>query len=309
MLLPVLAVLILLRLPILLGLLRGLLRLILLLLATLLRLFLLLLTAMGPLLAWRSTSWDSVKRNFTWPAVGAVLTAIVLVAIGWHPWKEVSILYSVMAVSLSVLVLLTVGSEFVRGARVIRGHTGQNLLAAMVTLTGRNTRRYGGYIVHIGVVIIVIGFAGAAFNRDIEHELGFGDKMSLGPYDLVCRSYTQDSNRNYNSESAIIDVFKNGKQVDTLYPERRTYLASGQTATMVANRSTLKEDLYLVYAGRNDETGQPIIKAHLNPLVMWIWLGVHVMIIGTIVALVPNRAPAAVREPSRVRAAAVEVGD
>jgi cytochrome c-type biogenesis protein CcmF len=214
-----------------------------------------------------------------------------------------------MAIALSVLVVATVASEFIRGGRVISRHTGMNLLSAMVHLTRRNTRRYGGYIVHFGVVVIIIGFAGAAFNRENEQPLGAGDKMSVGSYTLVGRSYTQDDNPNYSSESAIIDVFRGGRQVGTMYPERRFYKASQQAATIVANRSTYKEDLYLVYAGRPEENGPPIIKAHLNPLVMWIWVGVYVVIFGTLVALVPSRAAVTVPQPARARAAAVEVGD
>jgi cytochrome c-type biogenesis protein CcmF len=270
---------------------------------------LLLLTAVGPLLAWRKTSLESLKRNFLLPALAAVATAALLVLLGMHPWKDISVFYALMAISLGVLVVATVASEFIRGGRVISRHTGVNLVSAMVHLTRRNTRRYGGYIVHFGVVVIVIGFAGAAFNQQNEQPLGAGDKMTVGSYTLVGRSYTQDDNPNYSSESAIIDVFRNGRQLATLYPERRFYKASQQTSTIVANRSTYKEDLYLVYAGRPEENGPPIIKAHLNPLVMWIWVGVHVVIFGTLVALVPNRAAVPAPQPARARAATVEVGD
>ena len=103
--------------------------------------------------------------------------------------------------------------------------------------------------------------------------MGFGDKMQIGRYTLVCDSYTQDDKPNYSSEWAVMDVYKNGKKIDTMYPERRFYKASEQTSTIVANRSRLSEDLYLVYTGRNQDTGKPIIKAHVNPLVMWIWIG------------------------------------
>jgi cytochrome c-type biogenesis protein CcmF len=271
---------------------------------------LLLLTAVGPLLAWRKTSLESLKRNFLWPAVAAVASAVVLVAFGMRPWQDMSVFYSLMAISLSVLVTATVASEFIRGGRVIARHTGQNLAAAMVQLTRRNTRRYGGYIVHFGVVVAVIGIAGSAFNRQNEAPLGADDRMSIGPYTLVGRTYTQDDNPNYGSELAIVDVYKGSDKVATMYPSRRMFKASGQTATIVANRSTLKEDLYLVYAGRNEENGPPIIRAHLNPLVMWLWLGVYVVIFGTLVALVPNAAAVSVRQPVRAAAAAaVEAGD
>ncbi len=257
-------------------------------------LLLLLLTALGPLLAWRRTSWESLKRNFKIPALGALAVGILLIAFGMRPWQDQSYFYSLMAIMLSVMVALTVISEFVRGGRVIAGHTGQGLFPAMLQLTRRNTRRYGGYLVHFGVIVIVIGFAGSAFNQDAEKEMAFGDKLAIGPYTLVCNSYTEDDNANYGSQWAVMDVFKNGKKLATMTPERRFYKASQQTSTIVANRSTLAEDLYIVYEGQNQDTGRPIIKVHLNPLVMWIWIGVWIVIAGTVVAMIPNEQTQAV---------------
>jgi cytochrome c-type biogenesis protein CcmF len=279
-------------------------------------LLLLLLTAVGPLLAWRKTSLESLKRNFLAPALIAIGAGVLLMVtpsswggpFGLRPWHESSSLFSLMTIMLSVLVAATVTSEFVRGGRVIARHTSSSLASGMLQLTRRNTRRYGGYIVHFGVIVIMIGFAGAAFNQDTERELGNGQQMSIGPYTLVCRSYTDDDNPNYRSQWAIIDVSKNGQPVATMYPERRFYKASQQTATIVANRSTMKEDLYLVYSGLNDQTGRPIIRAHLNPLVLWIWIGVLIVIAGTGVALVPNAAPLRATVPARVPAAAEPVG-
>src|SRR6266567_388223 len=234
---------------------------------------------------------------------------------GLRPWNDVSYFYSLMAIMLSVLVALTVISEFVRGGRVISGHTGQGLAASMLHLAHRNTRRYGGYVVHLGVIIVFIGFAGSAFNREAEKEMSYGDKLDIGAYTIVGRSYTQEEKPNYSADLAILQVFKDGKQIDTLYPESRFYPASGEQQHMPAVRSTLKEDLYLVYEGQNPDTGRPIIKAHLNPLVSCIWVGVLVMVFGTISALVPNAAPvrALVRQSLhadiRVRPAPVGAGD
>ena len=269
-------------------------------------LLLLILTAVGPLLAWRKTSFDSIKRNFAWPTIGAVAVIAFLMItppswgtpFGMRPWQDVAYFYSLMAVGLSVLVTLTIASEYYRGAKVIAGHTGQGMFASMVQLTHRNTRRYGGYIVHFGVVVVIIGFAGSAFNQEKEADKGmdYGDKMTIGTYTLVCRSYTQDDSPNKASEWAVIDVYRGDKQIDTMTPEREFYKASRQASTKPDIRSTLKEDLYLVYEGQN-EKGQPIIKAHLNPLVMWIWLGVWIILGGTVLALIPN-APAPVRIPA-----------
>jgi cytochrome c-type biogenesis protein CcmF len=232
---------------------------------------------------------------------------------GMRPWEDSAYFYSVVAISLSVMVLATVVGEFWRGGRVIARQTGVNIAQGMVVITRRNTRRYGGYLIHIGVVLIVIGFAGLPFNQDKEQEMGLGDKMQIGHYTLVCESYAedpsgnkQDSRPNYDSEWAVLDVYKHRKFLGKMYPERRFYTASEQTSTIVANRSRPDEDLYLVYTGRNQDTGKPIIKAHVNPLVMWIWIGVHVVLIGTIIALFPNMKPAkvAVREKDRTEAEA-----
>jgi cytochrome c-type biogenesis protein CcmF len=278
-------------------------------------LLLLLLTAVGPLLAWRKTSLESLKRNFLWPTYGALAVGITMIIFGVRPWKDVAYFYALMSAMLATLVALTVISEFVRGGRVISGHTGQNLLSAMVHLWHRNTRRYGGYIVHFGVAVVIIGILGTPFNKEVEKEMGYGDKMAIGPYTLVCRSYTQEEKPNYGSEWAILDVFKGNKQITQLFPERRFYKASQQTQTMPQIYPTFREDfllvkdLYVVYEGVNLDTGRPIIKAHLNPLVPWIWAGLVIMIFGTIIGLVPNAAPVRVPVPARAQAAPVGAGD
>jgi len=129
----------------------------------------------------------------------------------------------------------------------------------------------------------------------------YGDKLTIGLYTLVCQSYTQEENTNYSADIAIMQVFKGGRQIDTLYPEHRFFLASGEQQHMPAIRSTLKEDLYVVFEGTDQPTGRPIIKVHLNPLVSWIWIGWLVIVFGTIAALVPNAA--AVRATVRDRVA------
>ncbi len=146
-----------------------------------------------------------------------------------------------------------------------------------------------------------IGIAGGAFNRSSEQEMGFGDAMTLGQYRLVCQSFSQDSNKNYDTEFALLDVYKGGKKITQLAPERRFYQASQTTSTMVALHSTLESDLYVIYEGKNPDSDKPIIKVFLNPLMNWIWIGVLIVVAGTGLALVPSltRAPArvAVVEP------------
>jgi len=267
-------------------------------------LFLLFLTGVGPLLPWRATSLRSIRRNFILPSIALFATIVVCVAVGVRPWKdgefESGNFYALVAFALSASVMTAILSEFLRGAGVISRQTGKNLFSATYLLIRRNTRRYGGYVIHIGVVIVVVGLAGAAFNRNVERELALHDKMMIGPYTLECAGFTQDSNLNYNSEYAMLDVYENGKKQFQMSPEKRVYLASGQPQTMVAIHSVLSWDLYVVYEGTNPDTGQPIIKAFLNPLVSWIWAGVALIVFGTFIALVPSLTPAtaALRVPA-----------
>jgi cytochrome c-type biogenesis protein CcmF len=262
-------------------------------------LFLLFLTGIGPLLAWRSTSLRSIRRNFILPSIAMGVALVVLVAVGVRPWNAgddwQATLFSLVTFTLAAGVITAIAAEFLRGASVVRTQTGKNLVASTILLTRRNTRRYGGYVVHFGIVVMFIGIAGGAFNQSREQEMGFGDTVTLGQYRLVCQSYTQDSNKNYETEYALLDVFRGNKKITQLTPEKRFYLASQTPSTMVALHSTLASDLYVIYEGRNPDTDKPIIKVFLNPLMNWIWIGVGIVVFGTFLALVPNLTRTAAR--------------
>jgi cytochrome c-type biogenesis protein CcmF len=260
-------------------------------------LFLIFLTGVGPLLAWRSTSFRAVRRNFIAPCIAILVTATVLILSGLHPWADTDptgSIYSLVCFSLGAGVIAAIAAEFLRGAGVVRTQTGKNLLSAAVLLTRRNTRRYGGYIIHFGIVIMFIGLAGAAFNQSKEMEMGFGDSIQVGGYKVICQSFSQDSTPEYDTDFALLDVFHNGTKITRLTPERRIYFPDtdhAQASTVVAIHSTLAADLYVVFEGRNADSGRPIIKVFVNPLVNWIWAGVGIVILGTLIALVPPLLP------------------
>jgi cytochrome c-type biogenesis protein CcmF len=224
---------------------------------------------------------------------------VVLVLAGVRPWAAgddwQATLFSLVTFTLAAGVITAIGAEFLRGASVVATQTGKNLFSSTVLLVRRNTRRYGGYIVHFGIVVMFIGIAGGAFNQSHEQEMGSGDAMTLGPYRLVCQTFTQDSNKNFDTEYALLDVFRGGKKITQLAPERRFYQASQTSSTMVALHSTLASDLYVIYEGRNPDTDKPIIKVFLNPLMNWIWIGVLIVVVGTFLALVPNMTRSAAR--------------
>ena len=246
-------------------------------------LFLLFLTGVGPLFAWRRTSVDSLRRNFQWPGIAALVLIGALVAAGVRHF------YALISFGFCLFVALTLLMEFFKGGRSIAAKNDMNLLRAMVELTHRNTRRYGGYLVHMGIVLIFIGFTGHAFNQNEVKELNQGDTMVVGNYHLRMMDLQQGQNENYAWHRATMQVTKNGKDLGVLEPEKRFYLASKEGTSEVGIRQRPNEDLYLNFAGMSDDNQRGIIQAYVFPLVSWIWMGGLMLIGGTLICLVPSK--------------------
>jgi len=255
--------------------------------------FLLFLTGVGPLLAWRKTSWESMKRIFLWPVLIGVVVAVVCVVAG------IRSLYPVMSFSLAAFVLATVFSEFQRGARARAKNTGENALNAVIGLTMANKRRYGGYITHLGFVMLIVGFTGQAFTTEGWGEVKEGDTFDIGKYNFECVSIRDVSDPNYQGMSATIAVSKGGKKIAELSPEKRFYPASEQTTSEVRMHHTPLEDVYVVFANVKEETNAAVVQVWINPLVSWVWLGGYVLVGGTIITLLPNRRERRVKKQKR----------
>ena len=135
---------------------------------------------------------------------------------GVRPWNDgddmQSTLFSLVAFSLAAGVITAIVEEFLRGANVVHTQTGKNLLSSMLLLTRRNTRRYGGYIIHFGIVVMFIGIAGGAFNQAREMEMSYGDTLAIGPYRLVCQSITQDSKPSTTPITPLLDVYRGNRK-------------------------------------------------------------------------------------------------
>jgi len=246
-------------------------------------LFLLLLTGVGPLFAWRKTSVESLRRNFQWPGIAALLLVAGLLLAGMRNF------YALISFGFCLFVALTVAMEFYKGGRSGGAKNNMNLLHAMVELTHRNTRRYGGYLVHMGIVLMFVGFTGHAFNQNEVKELNVGDNMRVGVYDLKMVKLDQGDNPNYSSFTATMQVSKNGDVLGELKPEKRLYKASRQSTSEVGIRQRPNEDLYLNFGGMSDDNKRAVIQAYVFPLVSWIWIGGLVLIGGTFVCLVPSK--------------------
>src|SRR5216110_2241140 len=165
-------------------------------------LLLLFLTGVGPLLAWRKTSTESLKRNFGWPLAIGLVAGVIALAFGFRE------IYSWVCLILCVFVASTVGLEFYRGAKVIRARSGASYLASAVDLTMRNTRRYGGYIVHMGMVFVFIGLAGTAFNRDLQKDMRPGQTMQIGTYTLLLQGFDTKPEKNYTAQRMNVEVLR-----------------------------------------------------------------------------------------------------
>ncbi len=245
-------------------------------------------TGVGPLLAWGRSSAASIRKAFIIPGILAGITGVVLVAMG------IRHVYALTAMTIAAFVVSSIVQEFFKGTRARASSTGENLAEAAVNLTLRNTRRYGGYIVHFGMILIFIGFSGQAFTLELERNVNIGDTIEARQYTVRLDNLTSEQTPNFQRTRATISLFDNEILVARMFPERRFYPAGeGQSTSEVAVWSDPVEDLYVNFAGlvENDEGTAflAVMQVWLNPLVMWVWMGGIVVALGTLIALLPNK--------------------
>jgi cytochrome c-type biogenesis protein CcmF len=263
-------------------------------------LLLLFLTGVGPVLAWRKTSFLSLRKNFTLPLALSLVTGVALYLAGVRDF------YAWMALLLCAFVGICIFQEFYKGARTRQQVYTENFFQAIYNLTMRNTRRYGGYVIHLGIVLLFVGWSGLAFKSEAKSLLNEGDVFRINDYELHCESVIQGDDPNYIYQRAILAVKKNGRKLGLLEPERRLYKASQEPISHVAIHSSLAEDLYVVVGGADPESGKAIVEAFVNPLVGWVWIGGVVVFLGTLLAMVPSRVEREMAEIRRQREEAVE---
>ncbi len=248
-------------------------------------LILLLLTGVGPLLAWRSSTLANLRQQFLWPVVSAVVAGAITLALGIRVWS------SGLCFVLSGFVVGTITQEFIRGAAVRRQTTGTDLFTAMVGLVSRNKRRYGGYIVHVGIVLMFMGFAGEGFGRDEQALLKPGQQVQVDRYVLRLDAIRATDDGQKQMVTGHITVFDDkGAEIGKMYPAKWFYRSRPQEPTTeVAIRRSVAEDLYIVMAGFELGEQSASVEVHVNELVNWIWIGFGLMALGTGIALLPDR--------------------
>ncbi|MGD2121940.1 MAG: heme lyase CcmF/NrfE family subunit [Gemmatimonadota bacterium] len=258
-------------------------------------LVLLALTGIGPVIAWRRATRRNLKRNFAIPVAAGLAVVAILYGMGARGG------YPLTTFGISTFVLTIIGVEFFKGTRARARIEGEGILPALAHLVGRNRRRWGGYIVHIGVVLIFTAFAGRNFEVSVTESVDPGDSVQVASpfghtYTLTYQGISSSREGNFDRWVALFSVEKNGNPYGALSSELRHYPSRQMTTKEVGIRSTFLEDLYIILADaedlegivNNDPGAQRIVaEIQVNPLVGWIWYGGIVLTIGSLIALWP----------------------
>jgi cytochrome c-type biogenesis protein CcmF len=254
-------------------------------------LLLLALTGIGPLIAWRKASVSNLKRQFAGPTISGLVVGVVLFVMGMR--KP----YVLVAYILCGFVTGTIVQEFYKGIRARQSIHNESVLTGFIHLVARNRRRYGGYIVHAGIVMLFAAFAGMAFKSEYDITLKTGQSFETkDPYGhqwrFVSQGVSTSDRKDRSTVTVGLDAFRDGQRVGIISSEKRTYFDSQrrqlfQPITEVGIHYTAREDTYVVLAGiRDSDTAE--LRVTFNPLVVWVWAGGFIMMIGGLIVMWPQ---------------------
>ncbi|MBT4064943.1 MAG: heme lyase CcmF/NrfE family subunit [Candidatus Marinimicrobia bacterium] len=252
-------------------------------------LILLALTGIGPLLAWRKTGKKILIRNFTFPIITGLIVAILLLIIGLRGAVVISF-------SLGAFVTATITTEFTRGIQARRKKFNESIITALIKMVSKNRSRYGGYVVHLGIVFMFVGFTGHAFDQEKEFSLKVGESNHVAGYNFKLIQMSETERPNHYAWISDLRVTNDeGKFVTNLHPEKRIYFHRNpdpnrrQPHSELDIYTTMNRDIYSIFSGVDSENSVAFIKIMVNPLVQWVWLGGYILVFGTIVALWPRK--------------------
>jgi cytochrome c-type biogenesis protein CcmF len=242
----------------------------------------------GPLIAWRRASLRGLGRTFTWPFVVAVVTGVVLLFLGAG-----SSIPGLIAYTFSAFVLAAIGLEFVRGTKARKALSSESWPGAFTSLIGRNRRRYGGYVVHVAIVLLAIGIAGSsAYDSVVEGKLAKGQSLEISGYKVTYASLTERDTPHAAEVRAHLLVSRDGKDLGKLEAGKNSYKIAGpdpQVSSEVGIRTDYPtgEDLFVIPEQINDD-GSVYFRIFVKPLVNLIWLAGIVFLLGSVIALWPD---------------------
>lgn len=242
-----------------------------------------LLMGICPLIAWRKSGVKNLMENFLAPAGVAVAFAVVAFALGLR--KP----YTLLAFTIACFSIAATLWDVIKGVATRKRITGENVLLAAGRLITRNRRRYGGYIIHLGLLMLIVGVIGSnGYETEVVKTLKFGETVKVEDYTLTYQNLAERKQEKNDVVYADLLVSKGDKLLGIMKPERIFYPTHPNPSTEVAINSSLKEDLYIILSAW-DKDGSATFKFLINPLVAWMWIGGYVMIFGTIFALWPGR--------------------
>ncbi len=245
---------------------------------------LLLITGICPLIAWRKATGRNFRQNLLTPLVVSLVGCAVLFLAGMRH------VYALLTFTISIFVVATIVMEFLKGVLARHSIKSESFPVALARLVWANKRRYGGYIVHVGMVLIFLGIAGSsAFKTSNEVFLKRGEQTSLRNYTITFEKLSQYPTKNKQVTAATLSVVRSGRRLGFVSPAIETYTRGSTTATEVAIKSTLIEDFYAILAGFEITDGTATFKLIIIPLVSWIWIGGAVLAVGTLFVLFPDR--------------------
>jgi cytochrome c-type biogenesis protein CcmF len=235
--------------------------------------------AVCPLLAWQRSSLKNLEKNFLIPAVLAVAAMALMVILG------IQKAWAVIGFGVIVLLFITHFLEFYRGVKARRKMTNEKVYLSLYRLMTKNRRRYGGYIVHIGIAFIAMGIIGSQ-NYDIQtmKTVNLGDSIEVKDYRINYERLDQKREGINDIVYAEMIVFKNGKRIGTIQPEKVFYGNWDQPSSEVGMISSLKEDLYVVLSDWEDD-GKATFIVKVNPMIAWLWIGSFMIVIGSLFAV------------------------
>ena len=247
-------------------------------------LLLVLLLGLCPLIEWRKISGERLLRNLWIQVVVGMVTAASLLLFGVREVWVVAA-FAVVAFAAATIVL-----QWATGIVARMRADKENLLVAAAGAILRSRRRYGGQLIHLAILLIVAGIIGSqAYQDEVTIPLAKGEQAEVGGYNLVYKSYTYAQQQDFGNKehyAALVEVYRNGRQVAIMEPELNLYSNVDGTVTEAALRTTLKEDLYLVLAGLEPD-GQAAFQVIITPMVIWLWIGGVVLILGALLAAWP----------------------
>ena len=241
------------------------------------------LMGVGPMIAWRRASWDNLKRNFLWPAAGSLVVAAALFV-----WTVREFL-PLLGFTLLAFVVFTILYDTALALRARRRIGGEGIVRGLITLARRNQRRYGGFVVHLGVVLIILGIAGSmTYSLEREATLNLKEQLTVGPYLLRFEGLKGEQQPTHFRVEGAFRVFKGTEDIGLMSPALKFFPTQQSPVGRAVYRSSLSEDIYVILSGFSEvDKNQATVKVLVRPLVIWMWIGGFVILLGTLVSILP----------------------